>query len=133
MQLQPAQLQKVEPRSDSATPTEQKPDVKPFGLTLAELTPTLAATYKLEGQKGLVVKDINPSSFIADILNEKGANALVPGDLIQRINRAAVTDQKTFGEIVSKLKTGDPVVLHVIAYDPRSRATSMKIVQFTVR
>ncbi len=110
-----------------------KPETRPFGLTLAELTPTLAAKYMFEGQKGLVVKDINPSSFIADILNERGANALVPGDLIQRINRVNVTDQKTFGEIVSKLKAGDPVVLNIMSYDLRTRARQSKIVQFTVK
>ena len=111
----------------------EKLETKPFGLTLAELTPTLAVTYKLEGQKGLVVKEINPKSFIADILNDRGFNALVPGDLIQRINRVNVADQKTFGEIVSKLKIGDPVVLQVMAYDPQIRAPRMKIVQFTVK
>lgn len=110
-----------------------KPEEKPFGLSLAELTPTLAATYKLEGQKGLVVKEISPTSFIADVRNEKGVNALLPGDLIQRINRVSVTDLKTFGQTVAMLKTGDPVVLQVITYNPKLGATQMKIVQFTVK
>lgn len=110
-----------------------KPPEKPFGLTLADLTPTLAATYKLEGQKGLLVKEVNPASYIADIRTNIGEPVLGEGDLIQRINRVSVTDTKSFGEIVAKLKPGDPVVLHVISYDPRSRAPQFKIVQFTVR
>lgn len=106
---------------------------KPFGLTLAELTPALAATYKLEGQKGLVVKEINPASFIADVKSSTGGDALDEGDLIQRINRTNASDIKAFNQIVSKLKVGDAVVLHVLTYDPRIRTTQLKIVQFTVK
>ena len=106
---------------------------KPFGMTLNELTPALAATYKLEGQKGLLVKEINPASFIADVRNSNGNEALGAGDLIQRINRVNVTSLKVFGEMVAKLKVGDPVVLHVISYNPVLQATQLKIVQFTVK
>jgi serine protease Do len=108
-------------------------DKRPFGLTLNELTPALAATYKLEGQKGLLVKDINPASFIADVRNSNGAEALGEGDLIQRINRVNVTDLKSFSDLVSKLKVGDPVVLYVLTYNPIERAPQLKIVQFTVK
>lgn len=106
---------------------------KPFGLTVVELTPTLAATYKLEGEKGLVVKEINPTSFIADVKNSTGGEALDEGDLIQRINRVSVTDLKSFNVLVSKLKVGDAVVLQVLSYNPVARLTQTKIVQFTVK
>ena len=108
-------------------------DQKPFGLTLNELTPALATTYKLEGQKGLLVKDVNPASFIADVRNSRGGEALGEGDLIQRINRVSATDLKSFSATVAKLKAGDPVVLQVISYNPVLRATQMKLVQFTVK
>ena len=110
-----------------------KAETKPFGLTLTELTPTLAASFKLEGQKGLVVKEINPASFIADVKSSNGTDALDEGDLIQRINRVAVTDLKSFTETVAKLKVGDAVVLHVLTYNPLNRTTQLKIVQFTVK
>ena len=106
---------------------------KPFGLTLNELTPALAATNKFGGQKGLLVTEINPASFIADVRNSNGNEALGAGDLIQRINRVNVTDLKAFTQIVSKLKVGDPVVLHVISYNPAQRSPELKIVQFTVK
>jgi S1-C subfamily serine protease len=112
---------------------DAKADQKPFGLTLTELTPILAAKYKLEGLKGLVVKEINPASFIADVKNSVGGVALGEGDLIQRINRVSVTDLKSFTEVVSKLKVGDAVVLHVRAYNPQTQAVQFEIVQFTVR
>lgn len=106
---------------------------KPFGLTLDELTPTMAVAYKLEGQKGLLVKGVNPTSFIADVRNSSGVPALGEGDLIQRINRVPVTDLKSFNEAVALLKLGDPVVLHVKAYDSQTRLPQLKIVQFTVK
>lgn len=108
-------------------------DTKPFGLTLAELTPQLAATYKLEGQKGLVVKEINPDSFIADVKASTGTEALGEGDVIQRINRVQVSDEKAFAEAVKKLKKGDAVVLHVSVFNPRTQNSELKIVQFTVQ
>ncbi len=111
----------------------QKTPVEPFGLTLTELTPQLAALYKLQGEKGVLVKNINPASFIADVKTSSGAGALNEGDLIQRINRVPVTDQKTFIETANKLKTGDAVVLHVLSYSPLDGRAQMRIVQFTVQ
>lgn len=110
-----------------------KEEQKPFGLTLTELTPALATTYKLEGQKGLLVKEINPASYIADVKMSNGSEALGEGDLIRRINRVNVTDLKSFNETVGKLKVGDAVVMEVISYNLLSRLPQLKIVQFTVQ
>lgn len=110
-----------------------KEEAKPFGLTLVELTPTLAATHRLDGQKGLLVKEINPESYIADVKLSNGVDALGEGDLIQRINRVAVVDTKSFSDVVGSLKKGDAVVLHVLTYDVRSRGLQLKVVQFTVQ
>jgi len=106
---------------------------KPFGLTLAELTPTLATTYKLEGQKGVVVRDVNPASYIADVKISNGTDALDEGDLIQRVNRVSIADLKSFNETVSKLRPGDAVVLEVLSYDRTARGLRLKVVQFTVQ
>ena len=109
-------------------------ETRPFGLTLGDLTPTLAATYKLEGQKGVLVKEINPNSFIADVKSSNGLSAaLGTGDLIQRINRISVSDSKAFSEAVKKLQKGDAVVLHVLTYDPERERPALKVVQFTVQ
>ncbi len=114
-------------------PLDGTKDVKPFGLTLSDMTAALADKYKLTGLKGLVLKEINPESYIADVKNSLGRGALAEGDLIQRINRVPVTDLKAFNETVSKLKIGDAVVLHVLTYNQALRGTQLKIVQFTVR
>lgn len=110
-----------------------KKETKPFGLTLSELTPTLAAAYKIEGQKGLIIKEINPESFIADVKNSTGGDAIGEGDVIMRINRKPVMDEKSFADKVAELKKGDAVVLHVIAFNSATRSPIMKIVQFTIQ
>ena len=110
-----------------------KSEQKPFGLTLVELTPANASIYKMPSQKGLVVKEISPTSFITDVKTQTGGEALDAGDLIQRINRVSVTDLPAFNAVVSRLKPGDPVVLHVLSYNPAVQAPQLKIVQFTVR
>jgi serine protease Do len=111
----------------------QKETLKPFGLTLSELTPALVKSYNLDANKGLLVKEINPASFIADVKASNGADALDEGDLIQRINRVEIADLKTFGEIASKLKIGDAVVLQVLSNNRSGRGLQLKIVQFTVQ
>jgi serine protease Do len=111
----------------------QKKTVEPFGLTLSELTPQLASAFRLEGEKGVIVKNINPASFIADVKNSNGSDALNEGDLIQRINRVPVTDLKTFNESANRLKHGDAVVLEIKNFDLRTRSVQHRIVQFTVQ
>lgn len=106
---------------------------KPFGLTLAELTPLLAQKYKLQGLKGLVIKEVNSASFTSDLKDSLGFPALGEGDLIQRLNRVTVADLKAFNDAASRLRVGDAVVLHIRSYVPGSQSVQLKIVQFTVR
>lgn len=119
------------PKKAADAPT--KTTILPLGLTLTELTPPLAAPLKLEGQKGLLIKDIDPASFIADLRDARGREIINEGDLIQRVNRVSVTDLKSFNEIIGKLKIGDPVVFHVADYNPRTKSVQQRIVQFTVQ
>ena len=105
----------------------------PLGLTIADLTSPAAATFRLENQKGVLVKSIDPASFIADLKTSSGSDLINEGDLIQRVNRVNVTDTKTFNEIVGKLKIGDAVILHIASYNPRSKSVQQRIVQFTVQ
>ncbi len=104
-----------------------------MGLTLEELTPEIIKNNNFTGQKGVVVKEIDPASVIADERNTNGRGILNEGDLIQRINRNQVADLKTFNELVSKLKTGDAVVLHVLTYVRYTKTLNPRIVSFTVQ
>lgn len=123
-----------EPAAPVKLPIDRKvEDPKPFGLTLTDASAELLAFYKLGGKTGILVKEINPESFIADVRVSTGNQALAEGDLILRINRIPVTDVKSFNGIVASLKPGDAVVLHVLSLNPRSRTADLKIVQFTVQ
>ena len=114
-------------------PIDGVKEVRPFGLTLTALTKPLAEKYGFTTEKGLVVTDINPASYIADVKNSLGNSALGEGDLIVKMNRIAVTDLAAFSDAVSKLKPGDAVVLNVLTFTPQLQGTQLKIVQFTVR
>jgi serine protease Do len=105
----------------------------PLGLTISEMTSAMATSYKLDGVKGVVVKEVNPESYIADVKLSSGADALSEGDVIRRINRINITDMKTFNATVSKLKPGDAVVMEVLSFGGSPRQPQLKIVQFTVQ
>lgn len=111
----------------------KEPDGKPFGLTLTEMTPAIAAAYRLSEKTGLIVKEISPESFIADVKASNGSDALGEGDVIRRMNRIEVSDLKAFTDAVNRLGPGDAVVLHVLDYNGPNRETRLKIVQFTVQ
>lgn len=115
-----------------------QPQVKPaedkkLGLTVEDFTAELAKSNNLEGQKGVIIKEIDPASFIADVKNSNGRGLLNEGDVIQRVNRVAVADLKTFNEVISKLKIGDAVVMHVVNYNRFSKSVQPKIVTFTIQ
>ncbi|MEK7723288.1 MAG: PDZ domain-containing protein, partial [Acidobacteriota bacterium] len=106
---------------------------KKLGLTVEDLTAELAKTNNLEGQKGVIIKDVDPASFIADVKNTNGRGLINEGDVIQRVNRIPVNDLKSFNEIVNKLKVGDAVVLHIVNDVRSSRSAQTRIVSFTIQ
>lgn len=118
--------------------------VTPLGLTLSEMNSNFVRTFTVRGLKlgeifkanneeGLVVRSIDPASFVADVKDSSGGPALSEGDLIQRINRVTVTDLESFNKIAGKLRQGSPVVMHVATYDRRTRRVVPRIIQFTIQ
>src|ERR1044071_968985 len=120
-----------------ATTTSKDPDPRGnalhLGITLAELTPQLLADRHLTGVQGLYVKDVDPNGLIAELRNSGGGQALVVGDVINRINRVPVTSLGDFQRVLSGLKAGDPIVLNVtrIQRDTKGDRLFPVIVQFT--
>jgi serine protease Do len=122
----------VEERRSSQPPRIGNAKLVPqLGLSLTELTAQLAAENRLQGFKGVFVKDVNPNGIIADVKLQGRSSAIAPGDLIVRINRVPVKTQAEFAAAIDKLKTGDPVVLHVARYDKDIQKVLTRIVQFT--
>src|ERR1700752_2238589 len=121
------------PITSSAKGPDPKGNALHLGITLAELTPQLLADRHLTGVQGLLVKDIDPNGLIAELRNSGGGQALVEGDVINRINRVPVTSLADFQRVLSGLKAGDPIVLNVtrIQRDPKGDRMFPVIVQFT--
>lgn len=102
-----------------------------LGLSVTELTPQLIAQNKLNGQFGVLVKDVDPNGIIADVKVPGRDSAVGKNDLIVRVNRLPVKTVDEFASIVGKLKKGDAVVLHVARYNSESKKIITRIVQFT--
>jgi serine protease Do len=106
---------------------------RPFGLALGELIGSQAEKQRFGDETGVIVREISPTSFFADVRGKTSLETLRRGDLIQRINRVSVTDTDSFLNVALNIRTGDPLVLHVLSFDPSTRAVQRKIVQYTVR
>jgi serine protease Do len=124
----------VEPTKGTTKDSDPKGNALHLGITLAELTPQLLAERKLNGVHGLLVKDIDPNGLVAEVrIPPTNAPALQEGDIINRINRIPVNTLAEFTRVMSTLKAGDPIVLHVtnVRRDIRGERLQPAIVQFT--
>jgi serine protease Do len=81
-----------------------------FGLRVENLTPERASRVGMEGQKGVLVVDVDPASF-ADDLN------FGRGDVISEINRQPVNSIAEYKAAMSKLKPGQNVIFKVLRQD----------------
>lgn len=78
-----------------------------FGLHVEELTPDRGHRVGIEGQKGVIVSEVEPASFAEDLLFTRG-------DVITEINRQPINSVADYRAAVSKLKPGDDVVFKVL-------------------
>jgi serine protease Do len=94
-----------------AAPTE-------FGLHVEELTPQLSHRVGVEGQKGVVVNEVEPASFAEDL-------GFGRGDVIAEINHEAVNSVADYRKTVSKLKAGEDVVFKVMRRQDSDRILTL--------
>jgi serine protease Do len=89
--------------------SEQPGEAAPaeFGLRVEELTPERARRVGMEGQRGVLVTEVEPASFADDV-------GLARGDLIAEINRESVVTTSDYRRAISKLKPGQDVVFKVL-------------------
>ncbi|HEX6182893.1 MAG TPA: PDZ domain-containing protein, partial [Pyrinomonadaceae bacterium] len=109
----------VTPKSDVVPPAGDRPTL---GLKLSELTPQIANERNLKGVRGLFVQDIDQAGIAFDAGVQKFM-------VIQRINRQSVSTIEDFERVINALKAGDPIVLHVSAFN--GERVTQSIVQFT--
>ncbi len=85
---------------------EAEGTLQSIGLRVAELSPGLAQRYGYEGREGVIV---------SSVLNGGPAQraGLQPGDLIQEINRRAITSVAEFNTAVAALRPGESALFWV--------------------
>jgi len=96
-----ARLGEDDEGGEEAAPKESK-----LGLTVSAVNSEMADRLDIPAGKGVIVKDIKPSSFADDV-------GLTRGDVILEINKQAVNSEDDFSRISSSLKSGQDVVFLV--------------------
>ncbi len=92
---------------DDSTPAE-------FGLRVDSLTPERASRVGMEGQKGVLVTDVEPASFADDL-------GFARGDVIAEVNRQPVGSVAEYKSTIGKLKPGQNVVFKVLRRQDNER------------
>src|SRR3984893_9082639 len=96
----PTQAGRVGDQPGEAAPAE-------FGLRVDSLTPERASRVGMEGQRGVLVTDVEPASFADDL-------GFARGDVITEIKREPVSSVDDYKKAVAKLKPGQNVVFKVL-------------------
>ena len=89
-----------------------------FGLHVEEITPGLGRRVGVEGQRGLVVTEVDPASFAEDL-------GFTRGDLITEVNHETLSSVADYRKAVSKLKPGSEVVFKVLRRQDSDRIATV--------
>jgi len=89
-----------------------------FGLHVEELTPDRGHRVGLEGQKGVLVIEVEPASFADDL-------GFGRGDVIAQVNGETVSSVADYRKTVSKLKKGEDVVFKVLRRQDSDRILTL--------
>src|SRR5258707_5885748 len=89
-----------------------------FGLHVEELTPDRGHRVGMEGQKGVLVTEVDPASFADDL-------GFGRGDVITQVNGEAVSTVAEYRKAVSKLKPGQDVVFKVLRRQDSDRILTL--------
>ena len=96
----PTQAGRLNGQQGEAAPAE-------FGLRVDNLTPERASRVGMEGQRGVLVTEVEPASFADDV-------GFARGDVITEINHEAVSSLDDYKRAIGKLKAGTNVVFKVL-------------------
>jgi serine protease Do len=107
----PTQAGRVGDQPGEAAPAE-------FGLRVDSLTPDRASRVGMEGQRGVLVTDVDPASFADDL-------GFSRGDVITEINREPITSLDDYKKSVAKLKPGQNVVFKVLRRGDNERTLTV--------
>jgi serine protease Do len=100
-----------QPGSGESAPSE-------YGLHVEELTPDRGHRVGMEGQKGVLVTEVEPATFADDLKFDRG-------DVIVEINHESVTSVSDYRKAVSKLKPSEDVVFRVLRRQDSDRLLTL--------
>jgi serine protease Do len=112
---------RVFPNTANTRAGEQAPEESgpaEFGLHVEELTPDRGHRVGIEGQKGVIVTEVEPASFAEDL-------NLGRGDVITEINRVAISSVADYRKAVSGLKPGDDITFKVLRRQDSDRIATI--------
>ncbi len=89
-----------------------------FGLHVEELTPDRGRRVGMEGQKGVLVTEVDPASFADDL-------GFGSRDVISLINGETVNSVSDYRKALSKLKHGEDVVFKVLRRQDSDRILTL--------
>ena len=98
-------------QQNDSTPAE-------FGLRVESLTPERAGRIGMEGQKGVVVTDVEPASFGDDLQFSRG-------EVIAEVNRQPVNSVAEYKAAIAKLKPAQNVVFKVLVRQDNNRVLTV--------
>jgi serine protease Do len=94
------------PEAAALNPSDAAPRSQPIGIRIETLSQRKIGEKDSTNVRGILVVRVEPGSVAEDA--ELKAN-----DIIEKINREPVRDNEDFKRVLSRLKSGDPVVLQV--------------------
>src|SRR5215469_13591828 len=107
----------------SNTPDDEDTAPAEFGLHVESLTPDKGSKIGAEGQKGVLVSNVEPTSFADDL-------GFSRGDVISEVNGQSVTSVDEYRHAVGKLKPGQNVVFKVLRRGGTSSTNERTMIVF---
>src|SRR5439155_25394305 len=89
-----------------------------FGLRVEKLLPDRASRAGMEGQKGVLVIEVDPATFGDDL-------GFARGDIIAEVHRQAVGTVAEYKAALGKLKPGQTVVFKVLRRQENDRVLTV--------
>jgi serine protease Do len=104
--------------SDTNESSRHRITIDAFGLTVCALDARVKKEYKIE--KGAYIESVNPGG----IAQERG---LLKGDVILAVGEKTITTPEELNSTLTKLKSGDAVMLRVKGEDKKIRFVAVEI------
>ncbi|MBI1749825.1 MAG: Do family serine endopeptidase [Acidobacteria bacterium] len=109
---------KIFPRGAARDDQPEEDGPVEFGLRVEELTPELSRKLGMEDRRGVIVAQVEPTSFAEDL-------GFQPRDIVVEVNREAVTSLAEYRRAVARVKPGQSIMFKVLRRAGEDRYLTM--------